>query len=154
VSLQTKPYVIHDGPKRLQTLGALVSVLANTKQTNGAFNLFDAVCPTGFATQLHIHYSEDVAIYVLEGALDVFWGEEKKRAKVGSYFFQPRGVPHGFRVTGTTPARILYMTIPAGFDEFVIERSKPTNNFESMVSEARFKIEILGSLPERRRNEP
>ena len=129
-------------------MGALVSVLANTKQTNGAFNLFDAVCPTGFETQLHIHYSEDVAIYVLEGALDVFWGEEKKRAKVGSYLFQPRGIPHGFRVMETTPARILYMTFPAGIDEFVIIHSRPTSDSEAIVSEARFKIEILGPLPE------
>jgi len=146
--LQAGPYVLHDDSAKIHTLGALVSVLANAEQTNGAFNLFDAICPIGYETQLHIHYSEDVAIYVLKGALEVFWGDEKKQAKVGSYFFQPRGVPHGFRVTGSIPAHILYMTIPAGFDEFVIERSKPTNNFESMVSEARFKIEILGSLPE------
>jgi len=146
--LQAGPYVLHDDRAKIHTLGTLVSVLANTEQTNGAFNLFDVACPIGYETQLHIHYSEDVAIYVLKGALEVFWGDEKKQAKVGSYFFQPRGVPHGFRVTGSIPARILYMTIPAGFDEFVIERSEPTNNFESMVSEARFKIEILGSLPE------
>jgi quercetin dioxygenase-like cupin family protein len=146
--LQTKPYVLHDDREKMHTLDALVSVLANTEQTNGAFNLFDAVCPIDFETQLHIHYSEDVAIYVLEGALDIFWGDEKKQATVGTYFFQPRGVPHGFRVTGTTPARILYMTFPAGFDKFVIERSKPATNFESMISEAHFRIEILGSLPE------
>ena len=148
MSIQTRPYLLHNDRTRIHTLDALVSVLANTEQTDGAFNLFDAVCPIGFETQLHIHYSEDVAIYVLEGALDIFWGDEKKRAEVGSFFFQPRGMPHGFRVTGRTHARILYLTFPAGFDEFVIERSKPINNFESMVSEAHFKIEILGSLPE------
>ena len=146
--LQTRPYLLQNDRTRIHTLGVLVSVLANTEQTESAFNLFDAVCPIGFETQLHIHYSEDVAIYVLEGALDIFWGDEKKRAEVGSFFFQPRGMPHGFRVIGRTHARILYMTLPAGFDKFVIERSKPINNFELMVSEAQFKIEILGSLPE------
>lgn len=146
--MQTRPYALHDDKKRLQTLGALVSLLASAQQTNGAFNLFDAILPTGFSTPLHIHYAEDVAVFVLEGILTIFWGDEMMEARAGSYFFQPRGVPHGFRVTGSNPARILYMTLPAGFDEFVIESSKPVNNFESMISEAHFKIEILGSLPE------
>jgi mannose-6-phosphate isomerase-like protein (cupin superfamily) len=146
--MQTRPYLLHDDGKRLQTLGALVSLLASAQQTSGAFNLFDAILPTDFSTPLHIHYAEDVAVFVLEGVLTFFWGDEKMEARAGSYFFQPRGVPHGFRVTGSNPARILYMTLPAGFDEFVIERSKSINNFESMVSEAHFKIEILGSLPE------
>jgi quercetin dioxygenase-like cupin family protein len=147
MSLQIGPYLLHDDGKRLQTLGALVSVLASKEQTGGIFNLFDAVCPTGFETQLHIHYSEDVAIYLLEGALDVFWGDEKKQAESGSFFFQPRGTPHGFRVTSLTDAHILYITFPAGFDEFIVERSKPIADSESMISEARFKIEILGPLP-------
>ena len=147
MSIQTRPYALHDDKKRLQTLGALVSLLASAQQTCGAFNLFDAILPIGFSTPLHIHYAEDVAVFVLEGVLTFFWGDEKMEARAGSYFFQPRGVPHGFRVTGSNPARILYMTLPAGFDEFVIEQSKPINNFESMVSEAHFKIEILGSLP-------
>ena len=149
--LQAEPYILHDNRGKMQSLGVLVSVLANTKQTNGAFNLFDAVCPIGYETQLHIHYSEDVAIYVLEGTLDIFWGDEIKQAKVGSYFFQPRGIPHGFRVMGKTPARILYMTFPAGIDKFVIERSKPTADFGSKLSAAHFRIEVLGSLPERRK---
>jgi len=68
--------------------------------------------PADYATPLHIHYAEDVGVYVLEGALTFFWGDEKKEAIAGSYFFQPSGTPHGFRVKGATPARILYMTFP------------------------------------------
>jgi quercetin dioxygenase-like cupin family protein len=148
MSLKTRPYLIQADREKVQTLNALVSVLANTEQTDGAFNLFDVVCPIGFETQLHIHYSEDIAIYVLEGTLDIFWGDEKKRAEVGSFFFQPRGTPHGFRVTGLTDAHILYMTFPAGFDKFVIGCSKPIGASKSKISEAHFKIEILGPLPE------
>ena len=148
MSLQTRPYILHDDRAKLHTLDALVSVLANTEQTDGVFNVFDAICPVGFETQIHIHYSEDVAIYVLEGALDIFWGNEKIQAKVGSYVFQPRGTPHGFRVTGLMDAHILYMTFPAGFDKFVIGSSKPMGTSESKISEAHLKIEVLGPLPE------
>ena len=122
--------------------------MAGTQQTGGAFNLFDVICPIEYETPLHIHYAEDVAIYVLEGALEIYWGDEKSQAEAGSFFFQPRGTPHGFRVAGVTPARILYLTFPAGFDEFVVERSKPLADFESAISEASYKIEILGTLPE------
>jgi quercetin dioxygenase-like cupin family protein len=104
----------------LQALGASVSIKATSEQTGGLFNLFDVSCPPDYVTPLHIHYTEDVAIYVLEGKLTFFWGSEKKQADAGSYFFQPRGTPHGFRVGGNASARILYMTVPAGFDRFVL----------------------------------
>ena len=146
--LQDRPYVMHDEKTRLHSLGTLVSILANTEQTGGTFNLFDVILPIGFSTPLYINYADEVALFVLNGEMEFFWGDEKMEAQAGSYFYQPRGIPHGFRVTKSTPARILYMTIPAGFDEFVIQRSRPTSDFESKISEAHYKIEILGSLPE------
>jgi quercetin dioxygenase-like cupin family protein len=146
--LQIRPYALQDDKTRLYSLGTYVSVLASSQQTGGAFNLFDVVCPSSFETPLHIHYAEDVAIYILGGGLEIFWGDEKKRAEVGSFFFQPRGIPHGFRVTGLTDAHILYITFPAGFDKFVIGRSKPIGVSEMRISEAHFKIEVMGLLPE------
>jgi quercetin dioxygenase-like cupin family protein len=120
-SLQTKPYMLdNEEGQLLQALGASVSIKATSEQTGGLFNLFDVSCPPDYVTPLHIHYTEDVAIYVLEGKLTFFWGSEKKQADAGSYFFQPRGTPHGFRVGGNASARILYMTVPAGFDRFVL----------------------------------
>lgn len=133
---------------KFDSLDAQVGIMADAAQTGGAFNLFDVLLPPGYETPLHIHYAEDVAIHVQRGMLDIFWGTERQQAKLDSFFFQPRGMPHGFRVTGTFSARILYMTIPAGFDGFVIEHSKPVTDMESMILAARFKIEVLGPLPE------
>lgn len=133
---------------RFEVLGALVSIQARTEQTGGAFNLLDVLLPAGFETPLHIHYAEDVAIQVMQGTLDIFWGSERKQADRDIFFFQPRGLPHGFRVTGTMPTRISYMTIPAGFDGFVLGHRRPIPDFEGMLLEARYKIEVLGPLPE------
>jgi uncharacterized RmlC-like cupin family protein len=133
---------------RFEALGALVSIRAHAAQTGGAFNLFDILLPVGYETHLHIHYAEDVAIQVLESRLDIFWGTERQPAEVGSFFFQPRGLPHGFRVKGTKPARIWYITVPAGFDGFVLAHSQGIVSFDPTVSEARYKIEVLGSLPD------
>ena len=146
--LHTKPYMLsNEEGQFLQSLGALVSIKATSKQTGSVFNLFEVSCPPEYATPLLIHYTEDVAIYVLEGSLTFFWGSEKQEAGAGSYFFQPRGTPHGFRVEGGTAARILYMTIPAGFDRFVLEHKLPTPHSDPETDAARYKIEILGPLP-------
>jgi quercetin dioxygenase-like cupin family protein len=131
----------------LQSVGALVSIKATSEQTGGVFNLFELSCPPEFATPLHIHYTEDVAVYILEGTLTFFWGSEKRKAVAGSFFYQPRGTPHGFCVEGATPARILYMTLPAGFDRFVLEYKLFGPRSESEMDAARYKIEILGPLP-------
>ena len=147
--LQTKPYSFNDEEgQSLQSLGARVSVKASSEQTGGVFNLFEVSCAPDYATPLHIHYAEDVAVYVLEGALTIFWGNEEKAAVAGSYFFQPRGTPHGFRVESVTPARILYMTFPAGLDRFVIEQELVAQSAKGATAAARYMIEILGPLPE------
>ena len=144
---QTRPYMLSNEEGQLfQSLGALVAIKATSEQTGSIFNLFEVSCPPDYATPLHIHYTEEVAIYVLQGLLTFFWGSEKREVAAGSFFYQPRGTPHGFRVEGGAPARILYMTIPAGFDRFVLEHKLPTPEFEADV--ARYKIEILGPLPE------
>jgi quercetin dioxygenase-like cupin family protein len=148
-SLQTKPYMLdNEEGQFLQSLGASVSIKATSEQTGDIFNLFEVSCPPDYATPLLIHYTEDVAVYVLEGALSFFWGSDKKEARVGSYFYQPRGTPHGFRVKGATPVRILYITMPAGFDRFVIEHKLPATKSEPETDAARYKIEILGPLPD------
>jgi quercetin dioxygenase-like cupin family protein len=148
-ALQTKPYVLnHAEGQSVQAKGALIFVKASAQQTEGAFNLFEVTCQPDYTTALHIHYAEDVAIYVLEGALTVFWGSERMEAVAGSYFFQPLGTPHGFRVAGETPAQFLYITFPAGLDRFVVEQALLASNAEPMTAAARYQIEILGPLPE------
>jgi len=148
-SFQTKPYMLNNEERQyLQSLGASVSIKATSEQTGGMFNLFEISCPADYATPLLIHYTEDVAIYVLEGRLTLFWGNEKRKAVPGSFFYQPRGTPHGFSIEGGAPARILYMTVPAGFDRFVIEQKCPDSKAEPEADAARYKIEILGPLPE------
>jgi len=132
----------------LASLGMQILVKATSEQTGGAFNLFEVSCPPGYATPLHIHYAEDVAVYVLEGALSFFWGSEQKAGLPGSYFYQPRGIPNGFRVEGNRPVRMFYLTVPAGFDRFVVEQQQLAPNAEPGTVAARYRIEILGPLPE------
>ncbi len=146
---QTQPYLLHlEEGEKCFSFGSQVFVKATAIQTGGAFNLFEVFCQPGFTTPMHLHYVEDVAIYVLEGTLTFFWGSEKKEAVSGTYLFQPRCIPHGFRVDGGKPARILYLTIPAGLDRFVLEQNMPVSGSKPEIAAARYKIEILGPLPD------
>lgn len=132
----------------MEMFGLQIWIQADTEQTGGTFNLFEILLPAGFETPLHIHYAEDVTLYVLEGALDIFWGTDEMQAQVGSFFFQPRGTPHGLRATGTKPVRLTYLTIPAGLDRFVIENSRSMTGSDALNALGRFQIEVLGPLPE------
>lgn len=158
--LQTKPYAIaHEAGPIFWTLGLPGRAKATGEQTGGAFSLVEALCPPGYATPLHIHYTEDEAIYVLEGRLTVYCGNEKVNAGSGSYVFQPRGIAHGFRTDGESPARLLCLTLPAGRDQGrpeagATEREQDLPSAVMLELEtladlaARYKIEVLGPLPD------
>jgi mannose-6-phosphate isomerase-like protein (cupin superfamily) len=61
---------------------------------------------------LHIHYSDDEAWYVLEGALAFIRGDERLIAAAGSGVLVPRGVPHTFWNAGSSRARYLIVLTP------------------------------------------
>jgi len=148
-SLQTRPYIL-DPEAEIARLpsGLQVSVKATTIQTGGSFTLLEVAAAPGTSTPVHIHYAEDVAVFVVEGSLRVFFGDREIDAEAGSYAFFPRGTPHGFRVRTGAPARALYLTVPGGFDRFIQDRGLWTEASEGVAVAARYGIEILGPLPE------
>ncbi len=128
---------------------------ATGEQTGGTFSLVEALCPPGYATPQHIHYLEDEAVYVLAGQLTFYSGGSQVTAVPGSYVYQPRGIAHGFRVLGETPARMLCLTVPAADQSDPPEASRvsplgpATLELETRADlAARYKIDVLGPLPD------
>ena len=74
------------------------------------------------------------------------------RAKAGTYVFGPRNIPHGFKVLGNAPARMLLLCAPAGFEQFVSDMAEtapaPPDLAKLMAVAAKYQVEILGPLPE------
>jgi hypothetical protein len=73
----------------------------------------------------------------------------------GTYIYGPREIPHGFKVVGTTPARMLLLCAPAGFERFVRELSAPVDAVPAppdmavlVATAAKYHVDILGPLPE------
>jgi mannose-6-phosphate isomerase-like protein (cupin superfamily) len=60
---------------------------------------------------LHVHFADDEAWYILEGALSFRFGEKTVVATAGTTAFVPAGVPHDYFETNGT-ARYLVMLTP------------------------------------------
>ena len=140
-------------------LGGLFLVKASGEQTGGAFGLTQTVLPAGFATPYHLHHKEDEAYYVLEGEVTFYVGGDKLKAGAETYVYGPREVPHGFAVEGPSPARMLLLNTPAGFEAFHAEVGEaareltlppagPPDMEKLATIVAKYDIEILGPLLE------
>jgi quercetin dioxygenase-like cupin family protein/ketosteroid isomerase-like protein len=133
-------------------LGLPTHLRATGQTTNGGFGLVESVMPPGFASPYHTHHLEDEAFYVLEGEMAFVCDGKWTPASAGTFVFGPRNIPHGFKVTGDRPARLLLLCTPGGFDQFVVEMSEPApappDMAKLMTVAARYSIDILGPLPE------
>jgi quercetin dioxygenase-like cupin family protein len=95
------------------------------EQTGGRFALWECVLPCGAAPPVHTH-PQDETFYVLEGEVAVWVGEASEPVATcgpGAAAFVPGGAPHAFRVLSDT-ARMLFLSTPAGIEQFVDELSE------------------------------
>lgn len=137
-------------------LGLPTLMLSTGETTGGAFGLVEHWdMPPGWASPYHTHHLEDEAFYVLEGELAIVSDGKWSLAGAGSYVFAPRLIPHGFKVAGTIPARMLILCSPAGFENFVLAQAvdiasppAPPDMAKLMELAAKHRIDILGPLPE------
>src|SRR5258708_18832599 len=60
--------------------------------------------------------------------MTVTCGDKRWEATAGSFVFLPRGIMHGFTVTGDTPLRGLQLTAPAGVEGFIAEAGEPAQS--------------------------
>jgi quercetin dioxygenase-like cupin family protein len=150
-----QPYVNTREDSAFRFLGLPTLMRSTSETTNGAFGLMEHwSMPPGFASPYHVHHLEDEAFYVLEGEIAFVCDGKWIKGGPGAYVFGPREIPHGFKVVGTAPARMLLMCAPAGFERFVLEMSEdltspaaPPDMAKLVALAAKYKIDILGPLP-------
>lgn len=112
------------GGEALWWIGMLATIKATVEQTGGRYTLMEVLAPEGFASPLHVHYSEDESFWLLEGEMTFYVGDQTIQARPGTFLFGPRDVPHAFRVD-SGPARLLFILSPGGFEALVREMGEP-----------------------------
>lgn len=156
VITQQKAYSNTRGDAAFRFLGIPSTMRATSETTNGAFGLMEHwEMPAGFASPYHTHRREDESFYVVEGEIAFVCGGDWLKAGPGTFVYGPRDVAHGFQVMGESPARLLLMCTPGGFEGFVLEQATPIAEPPSppdmarlMTLAAKYGIEIHGPLPE------
>jgi mannose-6-phosphate isomerase-like protein (cupin superfamily) len=112
-------------PSAYWSLGDLWIVHLSGEWTGGRFSLLETIWAPAFPAPLHVHRNADELYYVLEGELTVHLPGRTMQRSAGGLVYGPRGVPHTHEVTSETPARILEVNSPAGFEDFVAAAGEP-----------------------------
>ncbi|MBF9033589.1 cupin domain-containing protein [Rhodobacterales bacterium HKCCE2091] len=128
-------------------------ILGNGRDSGG-LHAVELDLPAGEASPWHTHHDEDEWFFVTEGEIEVRVAEARVTLGAGDFAFGPRDVPHGFRVLGDRPARVLLMTHGGRFSDFIAENSTPEGevprapDLDRLVASARrYGQEIHGPLP-------
>lgn len=121
----------------LNILGMPLRFLADSRETEGAWSLFEEEVPLGMGPPPHRH-DWDEAYYVLEGEIAFEIDGEPVQSKAGDFNYLPRNTVHAFKGASACPARVLIFAAPAHASEF----------FEEVNSEVRNIPEDLTKVPE------
>jgi len=146
-------------------MGSLFEHLLSADESGG-LGVSLVTQPPGIATPLHRHAHEDEAFFLLDGTMTYRAGDEVFQLAAGDFIWLPRGLPHAFRVTGTSPVRFVGFADPGGifglYDEVGLparERRLPGADGLTMAVEIprwnevgpRYGLEVVGPpLPEER----
>ena len=91
------------------------------QDTGGALSVVEHPFAVGALVPPHIHTREDEYSMVLEGEIGFRSGDREAVLGPGGYITKPRGELHAMWNAGRTPARMLEIISPAGFEGFFRE---------------------------------
>lgn len=93
------------------------------RQTNGALALVEHPFPVGVIVPPHLHTREDEYSIVTQGEIGFRSGDREVVLGPGGYIAKPRGQMHTMWNAGDSPARMIEVISPAGFEGFFDELS-------------------------------
>src|SRR5215210_872656 len=107
----------------LNILGMPLTMLCESRETGGAWSLFEEEVPLGMGPPPHRH-DWDEAYYILDGQIDFVIDGDRVTSSRGDFNYLPRGTIHGFKGASESPARVLIFALPAHGSEFFHELSE------------------------------
>lgn len=111
--------VVQPGEGREGSLGSIGVVFKlGGERTGGRLSIVEHPFPVGAMVPPHLHTREDEISIVTEGTIGFRSGDEEVVLGRGGYIVKPRNELHAMWNAGDTPARIIELISPAGFDGF------------------------------------
>ena len=104
----------------ISVLGMPLRMLCESRETGGAWSLFEEEVPLGMGPPPHRH-DWDEAYYILEGEIDFVIDGKPVKSSTGDFNYLPRNTVHGFNGASRSPARVLIFAAPAHGSEFFKE---------------------------------
>jgi mannose-6-phosphate isomerase-like protein (cupin superfamily) len=121
----------------LNVLGMPLRMLCESRETGGAWSLFEEDVPLGMGPPPHRH-DWDEAYYILAGEIEFTIDGELVTSSTGDFNYLPRNTVHGFKGASPSPARVLIFAAPAHGSEF----------FEEVSAEVKSVPDDLRKVPE------
>jgi quercetin dioxygenase-like cupin family protein len=116
--------VVRPGEGRVGHLGTIgVDFKLWGHDTQGALSIVEHPFPVGAVVPPHLHTREDEYSIVTEGEIGFRSGDREVVLGPGGYITKPRGEIHTMWNAGKTPARMIEVINPAGFEGFFEELS-------------------------------
>jgi quercetin dioxygenase-like cupin family protein len=111
--------VVQPGQGRAGDLGSIGVVFKLWgHDTGGALSIVEHPFPVGALVPPHLHTREDEYSIVTEGEIGFRSGDREVVLEPGGYITKPRGELHTMWNAGKTPARMIEVISPAGFENF------------------------------------
>lgn len=111
--------IIRPGEGRVGDLGSIGVVFKLWgHETNGAVSVVEHPFDVGALVPPHLHTREDEYSIVTEGEIGFRSGDREVVLGPGGYITKPRGELHTMWNAGQTPARMIEIISPAGFECF------------------------------------
>ena len=112
-------------PRELWVMGMHVKLLLTSKETAGQFSVAEITAASGDFVPPHSHRREDEFFYVLDGLVEFDLPRGTLLAQPGTFIHVPRQTMHAFRNVGDSPARLIDVHTPGGFENFFIDAGTP-----------------------------
>src|SRR5579885_508730 len=105
----------------VHVLGNEVRIKISSRDTGGAFTVFEGQTRPLQGPPLHRHPKHNEWWYIVEGEYKFVIDGREVYARAGDIVFAPRGSAHTFQNVGTGTGRTLTTVIPGGVDLFFEE---------------------------------
>jgi len=109
--------------------GDILTFLATTEETDGAYFMLEDALPPGAGVPTHIHHDQAETFYIVEGELEMMLDGEVRQATAGDFLHVSKGSPHSFTNRSQSLVKLLATYVPAGnAEKFYREAMDETTN--------------------------